>query len=71
MDDDFAQGRYLLADLLWRATLKRAGEFSRKFTPTIGWRMLDVLHVASAVELGIDISLAFISGSKDSQRPSA
>jgi hypothetical protein len=51
LDDDLAKGRYKLADLLWRATLRRAGELSREYTPSIGCRSLDVLHVASAVEL--------------------
>jgi predicted nucleic acid-binding protein len=51
LDDDFSQGRYIQADLLWRAALNRAADLSRKFTPTLGCRSLDVLHVASAVEL--------------------
>jgi predicted nucleic acid-binding protein len=51
LDDDFAQGRYQQTDLLWRATLKRAGDLSREHTPSIGCRSLDVLHVASAIEL--------------------
>ncbi len=51
LDDDFAQGRYRQGDLLWRATLKRAGELSRKHTRSIGCRSLDILHVASALEL--------------------
>jgi hypothetical protein len=51
LDDDFAQGRYRQGDILWRATLKRAGELSRKHTRSIGCRSLDFLHVASALEL--------------------
>jgi len=51
LDDDFAQGRYKQMDVLWRATLKRAGDLSREHTPSIGCRSLDVLHVASAIEL--------------------
>ena len=51
LDDDFAQGRYRQADLLWRATLKRAADLSREHTGSIGCRSLDVLHVASALEL--------------------
>jgi len=51
LDDDFARGRYKQTDVLWRATLKRAGDLSREHTPTIGCRSLDVLHVASAIEL--------------------
>lgn len=53
LDDDLSRGRYRQADLLWRATLKRAGELSRSYTPSIGCRSLDVLHVASALELGL------------------
>lgn len=51
LDDDFAQGRYRQGDVLWRATLKRAGELSCKHTRSIGCRSLDILHVASALEL--------------------
>ena len=58
-DEDFAEGRYVQADLLWRATLDRAGELSRKHTPTLGCRSLDVLHVASALELGLRYFLTF------------
>ena len=38
LDDDFSQGRYIQADLLWRSALNRAGELSRKQTPTLGCR---------------------------------
>ncbi len=51
LDDDFAQGRYKQGDVLWRATLKTAGELSRKHTRSIGCRSLDIVHVASAMEL--------------------
>ncbi len=51
LDDDFEQGRYVSADLLWRAVLKRAADLSRAHTPALGTRSLDVLHVASALEL--------------------
>lgn len=59
LDDDFEQGRYIQADLLWRATLDRAAEISRKYTPTLGCRSLDVLHVASALELGLRYFVTF------------
>jgi predicted nucleic acid-binding protein len=51
LDDDFAQGRYRQTDVLWRATLKRAADLSREHTPTLGCRSLDIVHVASAIEL--------------------
>jgi predicted nucleic acid-binding protein len=51
LDDDFTEGRYKQADLLWRATLRRAADLSREHTATLGCRSLDVLHVASAIEL--------------------
>lgn len=53
LDDDFEAGRYRQSDILWRSTLKRAGELSRRYTPELGTRSLDVLHVASALELGL------------------
>jgi predicted nucleic acid-binding protein len=59
MDDDFGQGRYVQADLLWRAALKRASELSREHTRTLGTRSLDVLHVACALELGLRTFVTF------------
>jgi predicted nucleic acid-binding protein len=51
LEDDFAQGRYKQTDVLWRATLDRARELSLEHTASLGCRSLDVLHVASAIEL--------------------
>jgi len=51
LDDDFAEGRCALTDLLWRAALRRAEELSRSYAPSLGCRTLDVLHVASAITL--------------------
>lgn len=59
LDDDFEQGRYRIADLLWRAVLKRAADLSRVHTPALGTRSLDVLHVASALELGLKRFVTF------------
>jgi predicted nucleic acid-binding protein len=59
LDDDLAQGRYKQADLLWRATLKKAGDLSREHTHSLGCRSLDVLHVASAIELQLKHFLTF------------
>ncbi|MGH8021675.1 MAG: type II toxin-antitoxin system VapC family toxin [Opitutaceae bacterium] len=59
VDDDFEHGRYRLADLLWRATLARAGELSCAHTRQLGTRSLDVLHVASALELGLKRFVTF------------
>src|SRR5262250_2960132 len=50
-EEDFEEGRYIQADILWRAALKRAADLSRQHTPALGCRSLDVLHVASALEL--------------------
>lgn len=58
-DEDFAEGRYIQADLLWRAALQRSAELSRQYTPSLGCRSLDVLHVASALELGLRHFLTF------------
>ena len=49
--DDFARGDLKQADILWRSALNRAAELSQRFTPTLGTRSLDVLHVACALEL--------------------
>lgn len=59
LDDDFEQGRYRAADVLWRAALKRAGELSRAHTPMLGTRTLDVLHVTCALELGLKRFVTF------------
>jgi predicted nucleic acid-binding protein len=50
---DLALGRLRLVDVFWRATLDRAAELSGKYVPQIGARALDVLHVASALGLGV------------------
>jgi predicted nucleic acid-binding protein len=59
LDEDFDEGRYIQADVLWRAALKRAGDLSRKHTPALGCRSLDVLHVACALELELKNFLTF------------
>ena len=58
-DEDLAERRYVQADILWRATLRRAGEISRQHTPRLGCRSLDVLHVATALELGLRYFVTF------------
>jgi predicted nucleic acid-binding protein len=68
LDHDFAQGLYMQADLLWRATLKRASDISREFTRAIGCRSLDVLHVASALELGLRSFVTFDARQKQLAR---
>lgn len=50
-EKDVADGRLLLVDLLWRKALDRSADLSQKYTPKIGTRTLDVLHVASANSL--------------------
>jgi predicted nucleic acid-binding protein len=51
LDDDFKTGRYAQTDILWRATLRRAESLSREHTASLGCRSLDIIHVASALEL--------------------
>jgi predicted nucleic acid-binding protein len=48
---DLEEGRLHLVDLPWRATLDGAAKLSRNHVPRLGTRLLDVLHVASALEL--------------------
>lgn len=59
LDDDFAQGRYVQADVPWRAALRRAADLSREHTPILGCRSLDVLHVACALSLQLKYFLTF------------
>ncbi len=59
MEADFADGHLVQVDLLWRAALNRAAGLSRTFTPTLGTRALDVLHVACALELKLKHFLTF------------
>jgi predicted nucleic acid-binding protein len=58
-DEDFSDGRYIQADILWRAALQRAADLSRRHTAALGCRSLDVLHVASALELRAKNFLTF------------
>jgi predicted nucleic acid-binding protein len=58
-DEDFSEGRYIQADVLWRAALQRAADLSRRHTAALGCRSLDVLHVASALELQAKNFLTF------------
>ncbi|MBV9570847.1 MAG: type II toxin-antitoxin system VapC family toxin [Alphaproteobacteria bacterium] len=51
LDDDFAQGRLILADVSWRAAVRLAEDISRQHTPATAGRTLDILHVASALTL--------------------
>lgn len=59
-DEDFTGGLYRQADLLWRATLNRAAELSRAHSPKFGTRSLDVLHVASALELELRYFVTYL-----------
>jgi predicted nucleic acid-binding protein len=52
LDDDYAAGRLVLVDLLWRRTIDRAMELSAEHTSILGTRTLDVLHVSSALTVG-------------------
>ncbi|HUR17294.1 MAG TPA: type II toxin-antitoxin system VapC family toxin [Candidatus Limnocylindrales bacterium] len=57
-EEDIADGQYVETDVLWRATLRRASELSAAHTPAIGCRTLDVLHVATALELELPFFLS-------------
>ena len=59
LDHDFANGLLVQADILWRAALQRAHELSRVHSLKLGSRSLDVLHVASALELKSRALLTF------------
>jgi predicted nucleic acid-binding protein len=59
LDSDFAEGRLRQAEILWRAALNRAGDLSRRHTPKLGTRAMDVLHVGCAIELKMRYFLTF------------
>jgi hypothetical protein len=59
LDDDFDQGRCVLADVSWRTAMRIADEVSRKWTPALSCRSLDILHVASALALNRKAFLTF------------
>jgi predicted nucleic acid-binding protein len=59
LEEDFAEGRCVLVDVLWRATLQRAEGISRAQSAQVGCRTLDVLHVATALELGLRSIVTF------------
>lgn len=59
LSHDFAQGRLVQADILWRAALNRAADLSVQHTPALGVRALDVLHVACALEMKFRNFLTF------------
>ena len=50
---DLVAGRLRLLDLAWRRALDTAADLSRRHTPLLGTRSLDVLHVASALTLAM------------------
>ena len=48
LDADIEGGRLALVDVPWRRMLDQALRLTQTYTPTLGTRTLDVLHVASA-----------------------
>ena len=57
--DEFTSGRMVTADILWRTALNRAADLSSQYTPLLGTRAADVLHVACALELKLSHFLTF------------
>ena len=58
-EEDFVGGRYVNADVLWRSALRRAEALSREYSPRLGCRSSDTLHVATALELALPSFLTF------------
>lgn len=58
-DEDIAEEHYVHVDVLWRAALQRAADLSRTHAPKLGCRSLDVLHVSTALELGLSDFVTF------------
>lgn len=57
--EDFVAGRYVNADPLWRSALRRAEDLSREYSAQLGCRSSDILHIATALELGLPSFLTF------------
>ena len=58
-ENDFNSGQYLQTDPSWRAVLRRAREMSLTYPPVFYTRTLDILHVATAIELGMSVLVTF------------
>jgi len=59
LDEHILQGKWILEQCDLLAVLTHAERISRNQTPSGGHRSLDVLHVATAVELGVREFLSF------------
>lgn len=58
-ESDVESGRLVRVDLSHRRALARAAALSLAHTPTLGTRTLDVVHVASALELGCRVLVTY------------
>jgi predicted nucleic acid-binding protein len=56
---DLSQGRMRRVATDWDEVMRRAEELSAKWTPKLGSRTLDILHVAAAVVLKCRVFLTF------------
>ena len=52
LQEDLLAGRLFRAAVRWPSVTARALSLSERLTPEIGCRILDILHVAAAEELG-------------------
>ena len=52
--EDFKRGILRRVEAHWPSCLRRASELSEKFSPDLGVVMLDIWHVATAIELGAE-----------------
>jgi hypothetical protein len=59
LENDFLSRRLTQVDIMWRAALNGAMELSRIYSPKLGTRSLDVLHVSCALELELRNFLTF------------
>ena len=57
--EDIELGRYRREDPGWRAVLRRAMDLMRAHTAEVGTRTLDVVHVATALELELKNFVTF------------
>jgi predicted nucleic acid-binding protein len=66
--DDVALGRFKIAQVDHAAVLARTLTLSQKHTATTGTRSLDLIHIASALEIGATDFLSFDYRQRDAAK---
>ena len=68
VEEDFRRGLFVLAPLAASSLHERAAQLAEKYSPTVGTRTLDLLHVAAALMLGARQMLTLDRGQRKAAR---